>query len=111
MNEIAPAELLSLIVMEADGTVVPISYGFSRQHQICNLVSQSLSESWSAFLRERCPAYRQLCRDLFEELVAPGHPPLFNWYEQVVARSRMTGNSCQTLRTDLLAATTISTLS
>jgi len=27
-QETSPAELLSLIVMEADGTVVPISYGF-----------------------------------------------------------------------------------
>jgi hypothetical protein len=91
-EEIAPAKLLSLIVMEADGTVVPIAYGFSHQHHICNLNSQNLGDGWSAFLRERYPTYRRLCRELFEELVAPGRPPLFNWYEQVVARSRLAGS-------------------
>ena len=29
-EEFAPAKLLSLIVMEADGAIVPVSYGFSR---------------------------------------------------------------------------------
>jgi Fe-coproporphyrin III synthase len=62
-NEIGPARLLSLIVMEADGTVVPISYGFSRQYQICNLIGQSLSHGWASFLCERYPAIGWLARE------------------------------------------------
>lgn len=88
-QESSPAELLSLIVMEADGTVVPISYGFSRDYQICNLLRQSLHESWPSFVRETYPAYRKLCRELFDE-VGSGRP-LLNWYEQVVARSQRSG--------------------
>jgi MoaA/NifB/PqqE/SkfB family radical SAM enzyme len=82
-----PADLLGLIVMEADGAVVPISYGFSRQYQICNLKEQSMGQGWTAFLNQGYPEFRQLCRGLFEELVSPDQRSLFNWHERVVARS------------------------
>jgi len=85
----APADLLGLIVMEADGAVVPISYGFSRRYQICHLQEESLEHSWQSFLREGYPEFRQMCRELFEELIAPNQRPLFNWHERVVARSHL----------------------
>jgi MoaA/NifB/PqqE/SkfB family radical SAM enzyme len=88
-DAIAPADLLGLMVMEADGAVVPISYGFSRQYQICSLKEQSLDHSWHSFLREGYPEFRRLCRELFEELVSPNQRPLFNWHERVVARSHL----------------------
>jgi MoaA/NifB/PqqE/SkfB family radical SAM enzyme len=83
----ATADLLGLIVMEADGAVVPISYGFSRRYQICTLKQQSLNQGWPSFLNQGYPEFRQLCRDLFEELVSPNQRSLFNWHERVVARS------------------------
>jgi Fe-coproporphyrin III synthase len=87
-DAIAPADLLGLIVMEADGAVVPISYGFSRRYQICSLKERSLHQGWRSFLKEGYPEFRRLCRELFDELVSPGERPLFNWHERVVARSR-----------------------
>ena len=86
-NATVPADLLGLIVMEADGAVVPISYGFSRRYQICRLQEQSLKQGWQPFLRKGYPEFRQMCRELFEELIAPNQRPLFNWHERVVARS------------------------
>lgn len=83
----APADLLGLIVMEADGAVVPISYGFSRRYQICSLKEQPLERSWPSFVREGYPGFRRMCRELFEELVSPNQRPLFNWHERIVARS------------------------
>ncbi len=88
-NAIAPADLLGLIVVEADGAVVPISYGFSRRYQICSLHVQRLEQGWRSFLHEGYPEFRQLCRDLFEEITSPDRKPLFNWHERVVARSRL----------------------
>jgi hypothetical protein len=88
-NVIAPADLLGLMVMEADGAVVPISYGFSRQYQICSLKAQSLGQGWRSFLSEGYPEFRRLCRGLFEELVSPNQRSLFNWHERVVARSHL----------------------
>jgi hypothetical protein len=88
-DAVAPADLLSLIVMEADGAMVPISYGFSRRYQICSLKKQSLDQGWQSFLREGYPKFRRLCRELFEELASPSQRPLFNWHERVVARSHL----------------------
>jgi hypothetical protein len=67
--------------------VVPISYDFSRKYQICDLHQSSFEQCWQAFLRETYPAYRKLCSELFQDLVV-GQKPLFNWYEQIVARSK-----------------------
>jgi molybdenum cofactor biosynthesis enzyme MoaA len=86
-DAIAPADLLGLIVMEADGAMVPISYGFSRRYQICSLKENGLDQGWQSFLHQGYPEFRRVCRELFEELVAPNQRPLFNWHERVVARS------------------------
>jgi len=86
-DTIAAADLLGLLVMEADGAVVPISYGFSRRYRICTLKEQRLDQGWQSFLNEGYPEFRRLCRELFAELVAPNQRPLFNWHERVVARS------------------------
>jgi len=84
--------LLGLIVVEADGAVVPISYGFSRRYQICSLKTQCLNGGWQSFLHEGYPEFRQLCRVLFDEITSPGHNPLFNWHERVVTRSHSSTN-------------------
>jgi len=91
-DAIAPADLLGLIVVEADGAVVPISYGFSRRYQICSLKTQCLNGGWQSFLHEGYPEFRQLCRVLFDEITSPGHKPLFNWHERVVTRSHSSTN-------------------
>ena len=91
-DAIPPADLLGLIVAEADGAVVPISYGFSRRYQICSLKERSLDQGWRVFLHEGYPEFRRLCRELFEELTASNQRPLFNWHERVVARSQLPTN-------------------
>jgi Fe-coproporphyrin III synthase len=88
-DAIAPADLLGLIVMEGDGAVVPISYGFSRRYQICTVKEQGLEQGWQSFLNEGYPEFRRLCRELFEELTSANQMPLFNWHERVVARSHL----------------------
>jgi len=86
--ETAPAsDLLGLIVLEADGTVVPISYGFARKYQICTLREQSFQEGWQSFLQCGYLEFRRLCRVLFEELITCEQQSLFNWHERVVACS------------------------
>lgn len=89
-----PSDLLGLIVVEGDGAVVPISYGFSRRYRICTLKEQGLERGWPSFLHREYPEFRRLCRGLFEELVSSNQRPLFNWHERVVARSHRVGKSC-----------------
>ena len=83
----APAECLGLLVLEPDGAVVPVSYGFSRRYQLCNVNEQRAVDSWRHYRVSGYPAFRTLCRQVWEELCAPEAPLLSNWHEVIVARS------------------------
>jgi Fe-coproporphyrin III synthase len=87
----SPAEALGLIVLEPDGALVPVAYGFARRFQVCNVKDQRLGDSWSSYLAEGYPAFRRLCRQVWDELAAPTAPLLTNWHEVIVARSQSLG--------------------
>jgi MoaA/NifB/PqqE/SkfB family radical SAM enzyme len=87
LDRFAPAQLLGLLVLEADGTVVPISYGFARHYRICNINEQRLASAWREYLHDRYHTFRSLCRRVYDELCDPRTPPLFNWHETILARS------------------------
>jgi Fe-coproporphyrin III synthase len=82
-----PANLLSLLILEPDGALVPVSYGFGRNYQVCNVQHQRLSAAWPNFVENRYPEFRLLCRRLFEDIVEGKLSQLFNWYEEIVQRS------------------------
>jgi sulfatase maturation enzyme AslB (radical SAM superfamily) len=82
-----PASLLSLIVLEADGAIVPASYGFSRNYQLCNIHQQRLASVWPAFLEQTYPRFRNLCRELYDDILTGQSPALFNWHDTIVTRS------------------------
>jgi MoaA/NifB/PqqE/SkfB family radical SAM enzyme len=81
-----PADLLSPLVVEADGSVVPLSYGFAHDYRICNLGDQDLAAAWPEFLERRYPAFRRLSRDLWME-ISKSDRPVVNWHELIVERS------------------------
>ncbi len=87
ISEMKAADLLGLIVAEADGTVVPISYGFAKDYAICNIRYQRLSEAWPSYRQRGYLAFRKLCKDLFKEIAVPSELPFFNWHELIVTRS------------------------
>jgi MoaA/NifB/PqqE/SkfB family radical SAM enzyme len=80
------AELLETLVVEADGAVVPISYGFSRAFQVGDLRQQRLGEAWDEYRSSRYQAFRDLCRTVWDEVIA-SDVSLTNWQEVVVERS------------------------
>jgi Fe-coproporphyrin III synthase len=82
-----PAQLLGLIVLEADGTVVPVSYGFSRDFKLCNVKEQRLADAWPGYVLSGYPRFRALCRQVWDELCAPDAPLLSNWHEVITSRS------------------------
>ena len=92
-----PADLLSPLVVEADGSVVPVSYGFSHDYRICDLSDQELAAAWPGFLERRYPAFRRLCRDLWTE-IASSDRPLVNWHELIVERSNTRAGKRPTLQ-------------
>jgi hypothetical protein len=83
------------IVREADGSIVPISYGFARSLALGNVTVEGLQD---AFGRWRTTGYphRRLCRGLFEEIAARPSEQLVNWHERIVAAS-LTGTAVAAL--------------
>jgi MoaA/NifB/PqqE/SkfB family radical SAM enzyme len=77
------AELVSPLIVEPDGAVVPLQYGFARAYALGNLHAAPLRELADRWRRERYPAFRALCRRVFDELAAPANLPFTNWYEAV----------------------------
>jgi len=80
------ADLLGLLIIEADGSVVPISYGMSHEYAVCNINERRIADAWPAYRTSGYRAFRELCADVWQELPACGLP-FFNWHELVVERS------------------------
>ncbi|QXQ05217.1 radical SAM protein [Sphingosinicellaceae bacterium] len=81
------AAALGILVMEADGVVVPLAYGFDRRFAVCDIGRARLADAWPGFVREKLPAYRALAARLHRELARADAPDLCNWYELMVDRS------------------------
>jgi MoaA/NifB/PqqE/SkfB family radical SAM enzyme len=75
--------LVQPLVIEADGEVVPLEYGFPRHLSLGNLHDAPLPALAERWRRERQPAFRRLCRAAFAAVVeAPRTAaPLTSWGE------------------------------
>lgn len=76
------AELVSPLVVEADGTVVPLQYGFARAHVLGNLLEEPLGAMADRWKRDGYPAFSALCRRTFDRL-GQAALPIANWYRLV----------------------------
>jgi hypothetical protein len=84
------ADALGLLVIESDGTIVPVSYGFGRSFALGNLYQDRLRKAWPRFANEGYQAFRQLCRDVRDQIAKASELPLVNWHELIVAQSNRT---------------------
>jgi MoaA/NifB/PqqE/SkfB family radical SAM enzyme len=76
------AELVSALVVEADGTVVPLQYGFARAHALGNLLQEPLGDMAARWKWDGHPAFSALCRRTFQRL-GEAALPIANWYRLV----------------------------
>ena len=74
--------LVSPLVVEADGTVVPLQYGLARGHALGSLREGRLRDLARAWKRERYPAFTRLCARAFE-VMERAPVPVANWYALV----------------------------
>ena len=81
------ADIVSPLVIEADGTVVPIRYGLAREYAFGNLQEAPLRELAARWRRKQYPLFRDLCRRVYEEITVPADLPFFNWYEVIMHRA------------------------
>lgn len=79
--ESALGRLISPLVIEADGTVVPLQYGFARRFALGNINDaplRRLAESWRG---SGLDEFRRLCGQVHAKITDPAGPRFVNWYE------------------------------
>jgi MoaA/NifB/PqqE/SkfB family radical SAM enzyme len=80
-------EQLSPLVVEPDGAVLPLQYGFSRDYALGNLYRDGIVEVSSAWREHVGPRMHALSRSLHDSLA--GEPPgFFNWYERLAGQAQ-----------------------
>lgn len=70
------------LVVESDGTVVPLQHGMSRAHALGTLDEAPLRRLGPRWMRERYPAYRDIQTRTARKIQAePSEYPFLNWFE------------------------------
>ena len=77
------SELVSPLVIEADGQVVPIEYGFAREYALGDLHAAPLHELMTRWRESRLLPFRALCQKVFQVTTTATALPFFNWYEAI----------------------------
>jgi MoaA/NifB/PqqE/SkfB family radical SAM enzyme len=81
------ADLVSPLVIEEDGLVVPLQHGFPRAHALGRLTDARLGHLAARWRRDRGRAFRQLFRRTLRELDRPDAPPFVDWYHEISRRA------------------------
>ena len=96
-DDVSAASSLGLVVLEPDGSLVPVSFGFSRDYRVANVHEARFAAAWPEYRKRTLPRFQALCRSTWEELTAPDAPLLVNWHEAIVAASRGADGSSRRL--------------
>ncbi len=83
------SELVSPLVLEADGTLVPVQYGFSRAFALGSMLQDDLHTLAARWRKDRLPAFRALCKEALVDLKEGSPLPFRNWYEVLSRRARL----------------------
>jgi MoaA/NifB/PqqE/SkfB family radical SAM enzyme len=81
------ADLVSPLVIEADGMVVPIQHGFDRRYALGNMYDRPLRELMEGWRHDSLADFSALCRAVFDEVIVPAESPLVNWYDVLGRRA------------------------
>ena len=81
------SEVVSPLVLETDGTLVPIEHGFPRAFALGNVHRTRLRELARRWQRERLADFRRVCRTAYDDLVDDEETPFANWYDAVAERA------------------------
>ncbi|MEO5830782.1 MAG: radical SAM protein [Rhodanobacter sp.] len=82
------AALVSPLVVQEDGWVVPIQHGFARAHAIAQLDRGAFRTQAAQWKSERYPRFVDLAHQVWTEMgEGPAHLPFTNWYGAITTAS------------------------
>ncbi len=73
--------VVSPLVIEADGNVVPIQYGFPSYFALGNIRTTPLPRLLSAWRAAGLSRFRALCDQVYEQVAARNESHFLNWYD------------------------------
>ena len=83
-SDVPLSELVSSLVVEPDGVVVPIEYGFPRAFALGDLHQEPLETMARGWKERTYPAFLSHCESVHADVMARADEGrFFNWYEQV----------------------------
>ncbi|HET8576505.1 MAG TPA: SPASM domain-containing protein, partial [Methylomirabilota bacterium] len=71
------------LVIEPDGSAVPLTYGFPRVFALGDIRTEPLHALAARWREERYPSFRNICRAVYRRLVSRKRAVMVNWYELV----------------------------
>lgn len=80
-------ELISPLVIEADGAISPIQHGFARNFSIGNLKTSPLSKLLLNWRKHGLAEFHALCRDVYEEIASTPTPFFLDWNSLIGKRA------------------------
>jgi Fe-coproporphyrin III synthase len=82
-NDSLLADCVDSLVVEPDGFVSPLQYGFSRYYGFGNLHSASFKQLADHWRWDRMADFYGLCSKTYKEAIDPSNPVIFNWDEKL----------------------------
>lgn len=82
------SDIVSPLVVEADGMVVPMQYGFPRTYALGNLKQARLEELMAVWRVQRQAAFYQLCGDAYASVMQTTKPYFLSWYDLIARIGR-----------------------
>jgi hypothetical protein len=78
-----------VLVLQENGVVVPLQYGFSRAYAIGDVTQDSFRNHAARWKKETYPAFRLLCRNVFDRMIEKDNLelPFTNWYSLIMQSS------------------------
>ena len=81
------ADCVTPLVVEADGTVVPLGYGFARRYALGCVGKERLRDLAPRWIATGYAPFRELCRRVYADACTPSALPFLNWYELIGRQS------------------------
>ena len=88
MASVPLASLVSPLILQDDGVVVPIQYGFAPQYAVARLGEAEFPAAAQQWKRDRYPEFLALARAVWRGLQSSAeHVPFTNWYSAIMNSS------------------------
>jgi hypothetical protein len=82
------ASLVSPLILQDDGLIVPIQYGFAPHYALARLGDGDLHNAVQRWKRDRYPEFLALSRWVWAAMQpSPEHAPFTNWYSAIMRGS------------------------